>query len=339
VKGFDVNRFLGERRPDWEALETMLARVESRGLGTLGIDGARRFGKLYRSVSSDLIRARTELVDASVVDYLNDLVARSYAHVHAGSGQRGRRVLRFFVLGFPRLVREEWKAVAISALLLFSGAGLGASLVAIDREALGVLIPEQHQAWTPEERIRDDRERGPHAGDQAAHFSSLLFTHNIQVSIGVFALGITYGVGTVALLFYNGIPLGALAMQYHEAGHDLFFWAWILPHGIPELTSIFVAGAAGLVIARGLVRPGRRRRRDALVIEARKAVRLLLGVMPVLVGAGLIEGTISQLHDPIIPSLVKIVFALAIGAALYAWLAFAGRRPDPIDPSDPADQG
>jgi len=231
-------------------------------------------------VSSDLIRARTERVDASVSDYLNDLVARAYAQIHAGAGSRGRRLGLFFIEEFPRLFRAEWKAIALSALLLFFGGGVGAVAVALDTDALGVLLPEQHQEMTPDERVDQDAQRGAHAGDQAAQFSSFLFTHNIQVSFLVFALGITFGVGTASMLFYNGVPLGALAMQYHQAGEDLFFWAWILPHGIPELTSIFIAGGAGLLLARGLLLPGRRRRRDALVAEAKRAARLVVGTMP-----------------------------------------------------------
>lgn len=327
MKGFDVNRYIAERRPEWEELEGLLSQVERTGLKSLGIAGARRFGKLYRSVSSDLIRTRTELVDASVTDYLNDLVARSYAQIHAGTGQRGKRLLSFFALEFPRLFRLEWKAIALSAALFFAGGGVGAVAVAVDADALGVMIPEQHQAWTPEERIEQDAERGEHGGHQAAQFSSFLFTHNIQVSFLVFAMGLTFGIGTCSLLFYNGVPIGALAMQYHQAGEDLFFWAWILPHGIPELTSIFVAGGAGLLLARGLILPGRRRRRDALVAEAKQAARLVVGVMPVLVVAGLIEGTISQMHEPTIPYWLKLVFALLVGTGLYAWLLLAGRKP------------
>lgn len=327
MRGFDVNRFLIERRPEWDELEELLLEVERKGLSALGIVGAKRFGKLYRSVSSDLIRVRTELVDASVVDYLNDLVARSYAQIHAGSGQRGRKLLAFFVREFPRLFRAEWKAIALSALLLLGGGGVGAVAVATDSDALGVLIPEQHQAWTPDERIARDSGRGAHSGNQAVQFSSFLFTHNIKVSFLVFALGVTFGVGTVSVLFYNGVPLGALAMQYHHAGQDLFFWAWILPHGIPELTSIFIAGGAGLLLARGLLVPGRRRRRDALAYEAKRSARLVVGTMPILVLAGLIEGTISQVHEPTIPYVLKLVFAVLVGLGLYAWLLFAGREP------------
>lgn len=326
MRGFDVNRFLGERQGEWEELEDLLAQAESSGLKSLGIDGARRFGKLYRSVSSDLIRSRTELVDASITDYLNDLVARAYAQIHAGSGQRGKELLGFFLRGYPRLVRAEWKVIALSALLLLGGGAVGASAVAIDSDALGVLIPEDHQAFTPGERIARDADRGAGAGDQAAAFSSFLFTHNIQVTFLVFAAGITFGVGTASLLFYNGVPLGALAMQYHQEGEGLFFWAWILPHGVPELTSIFIAGGAGLVVARGLLLPGRRRRRDALVVEGRRAARLVVGTMPVLVLAGLIEGTISQIHEPTIPYVAKLAFAVIVGAGLYAWLLVAGRE-------------
>ena len=329
MRGFDVNRFLSERREEWEELEDLLGRVEREGLSGLGIDGARRFGKLYRAVSSDLIRARTELVDATVIDYLNDMVARSYAQIHAGTGQRGKRLFSFFVEEFPRLFRLEWKAIALAAALFFAGGGVGAVAVAVDADALGVVIPEQHQAYTPDQRVARDTGGAGHGGHEAAQFSSFLFTHNIQVSFMVFAMGLTFGVGTVSLLFYNGVPIGALAMQYHQSGQDLFFWAWILPHGIPELTSIFVAGGAGLLLARGLLMPGRRRRRDALVAEAKQAALLVVGVMPVLVLAGLIEGTISQMHAPVMPYWFKLLFALLVGTALYSWLLLAGRRKRP----------
>jgi uncharacterized membrane protein SpoIIM required for sporulation len=136
---------------------------------------------------------------------------------------------------------------------------------------------------------------------------------------------LTYGVGTSALLFYNGVPLGALAVEDHQAGRGLFFWAWILPHGIPEITEIIIAGAAGLILARGLWLPGRRRRRDALRIEARRAAELLLGGIPLLILAGIIEGTVSQVHEPKIQYETKLAFAAIVGVAVFGYLLFAGR--------------
>ncbi|MBN8616011.1 MAG: stage II sporulation protein M [Deltaproteobacteria bacterium] len=331
--GFDVERFLRDREKHWHELESMLFQVERSGTRALGIEGARKFAKLYRQVSADLVRARTELVDASIQDYLNDLVARAYRHVYAGTVGSGWGVLRFFAQEFPALVRAERRAVALSAALFFLGGIVGAAGMALDPNASAVLVPEQHQATTPTERIQEEERSDGHASDEAAAFSSFLFTHNIQVSFLVFAMGITFGIGTTALMFYNGVPLGALAWQYHAAGHGLFFWAWILPHGIPEISEIVIAGAAGLILARGLLWPGRRSRRDALVHEAKIAVRLVVGGMPVLVLAGLIEGTISQMHAPLMPYWAKLIFAVVVGTALFTWLARAGRSLEREEPA------
>lgn len=326
----DVNRFIHEREGSWRELETLLDQVERRGAASLGVEGARRFGKLYRAASSDLIRARTAGAEASLVDYLNGLVARSYAYVYGGGAGRGRAVLEFFVRGFPRLFREEWKAVALSASLFAAGSLVGAAGQTFDPSAEAVLIPEDHQVHTPTERVADEEAEGTaHRADKAAAFSTFLFTHNIKVSFLVFALGITAGLGTSIVLFANGLPLGALAVQYHQHGEGTFFWAWILPHGIPEITEIVIAGAAGLILARGILFPGRRRRVDALRHDGGRAVRLALGGMPILVLAGLIEGTISQIHEPVIPYALKLVFAAIVGAGVYAFLLFAGRSPTP----------
>ena len=325
MQGFDVRRFVDERTPLWSELERALVSVEQRGISALGLDGARHFGKLYRAVSSDLLVARGELVDVSIVDYLNDLVARAYAHVHAGSGNKARKLPDFFLREFPALFRAEWRLVTLSAVLFFAGCAVGAVAMAVDPQAAGVLIPEDHQQRTPAERVAEDEGGEGHTGDEGAAFSSFLFTHNIQVTFLVFALGLTFGVGTVSVMFYNGVPLGALAMHYQHYGKGLFFWAWILPHGIPEITQIIIAGASGLVLARGLLVPGRLGRKDAVVAEARRAVRLIVGGMPILILAGLIEGTISQIHEPTIPYPLKLAFAVVVGTAVWAYLLFAGR--------------
>ncbi len=325
MHGFDVNRFIEERTTSWARLERLLRRVEHGGVATLDLAAARELAKLYRAVSADLIRARTEQVNARVVDYLNDVVARAYSVIHAARPRPDRRVVEFFARGFPRLFRAELRAIALSAAILLSGAAVGAVFVATDPHSLGALIPDSHQQMTPGERVGHDERSKRAAGDRSVAFSGWLFTHNIQVSFIVFALGITFGVGTVAMLFYNGVPLGALAMQYHQSGLGLFFWAWILPHGIPELTVVCIAGGGGLLLARALWLPGRRRRRDALAAEAPRAAALVLGGMPILVLAGVIEGTISQIHEPTLPYAAKLVFAALVGSGVYYYLLAAGR--------------
>ena len=325
-RGFDVNRFVRERGPDWGKLEGSLLRIERDGLASLTLSEARTFARLYWRVSSDLLRAQTALLNALILDYLNDIVARAYAIVHAAPQTRDRKLLWFFLREFPRRFRGEWRAISLAALVLFSGAAVGAISVIGDPYALGALIPDDHQSATPTERVRrEERGEAGMRGDNAAAFSGWLFTHNIEVSFLVFALGLTFGLGTIGLLFFNGVPLGALAAQYHMDGQGLFFWAWILPHGVTELTVVCIAGGAGLIMARGLWLPGRLDRGAAVAREARHAAGLLLGGLPLLVVAGVVEGTISQLHPPTLPYVVKLSFAALLAVAVFAFLLNAGR--------------
>lgn len=326
VTGLDAQRFIAQRSASWNRLEDVLRQVERKGIASLSLPAARELATLYRIASGDLIRARTEQANASVVDYLNDIVGRAYAIVHGGPARADRRLIEFFARGFPRLFRREWRAVALAGAILALGASAGAVFVATDPHSLGALVPEGHDARAPRERVAEEEQSGgTHGAGSAAAFSGWLFTHNIQVTFLVFTLGLTFGAGTLAVLFFNGVPLGALATQYHQDGLDTFFWAWILPHGIPELTAVAVAGGAGLILARGLWLPGRRRRRDALIAEARTAATLVIGATPILVGAGLIEGTVSQIHEPTLPYAVKLAFAALVGFGLFRFLLTAGR--------------
>jgi uncharacterized membrane protein SpoIIM required for sporulation len=189
-----------------------------------------------------------------------------------------------------------------------------------------VRVPEQHQHLDPDERVKDEANSSHHmSGSEQATFSSFLFTHNIEVAFLAFALGISLGVGTVVLLWYNGLMLGALAMVYQAKGHALWFWSWILPHGVVEITAITLAGAGGLILARALLAPGQRRAADAIREEGRTAVQMVLGTIPLFIVAGFTEGTISQIHEPAIPSWVKLTYALVMTCLLSAYLLLAGK--------------
>jgi uncharacterized membrane protein SpoIIM required for sporulation len=328
MRGFDVNRFVRERGADWSRLDASLLQIERGGVRGQSLAELRAFARLYRRVSSDLLRAQSAAVNAGLLDYLNDIVARAYAVVHASNRPSKRRLREFFLRDFPRQFRREWRLFACAAVVLACGIATGAISVARDPYALGALIPDDHQAYSPAERVqRDERAAGKMQSDRAAAFSGWLFTHNMEVSFLMFALGLTFGAGTLAVLFLNGVPLGALGAQYHQDGKALFFWAWVLPHGFTELTVVCIAGAAGLIIARGLWLPGRRSRGRALADEARAATSLLLGALPLLVLAGVVEGSISQLHAPTLPYAVKLVFAFVLAIAVSSYLLRSGREP------------
>jgi len=189
-----------------------------------------------------------------------------------------------------------------------------------DPDAAPYLVPAEHLSLDPVRRAADEAAGEGASVAQQAQFTTFLFPHNIQVAFLAFALGITAGVGTALMLFSNGLMLGALAQVYTAKGLAGWFWAWILPHGIPEITAICIAGAAGFVIARGQVAPRGLPRGVALRQEAVGAVRLLFGTLALFVLAGFIEGTISQIHPPRLSVLFKVSFAAVVGLGVYAYL-------------------
>jgi uncharacterized membrane protein SpoIIM required for sporulation len=183
----------------------------------------------------------------------------------------------------------------------------------------------------PAERVaREERTAG---GEQKGSkgskstFSAFLMTHNTRVSILVLALGMTWGIGTVIVLFSNGVMLGAVVADYVAAGQSAFLVGWLLPHGAVEIPSILVAGQAGLLLAGALlgrsaaVPMGRRLR-----LVTPDVVTLIGGVAVMLVWAGLVEAFFSQYHAPVMPYAVKIAFGMIELVLLALFLVFAGRR-------------
>ncbi len=127
-------------------------------------------------------------------------------------------------------------------------------------------------------------------------FASFLFTHNLKVGLVAMSLGVLAGVPTVLLMLYNGMILGAFLSVYMKAGLGLEVWAWILPHGITELTATVLCGGVGLVLSRAVISPGLKTRAEALVDAGAEAGRTAIGVAGMLVMAAFIESFVRQSH-------------------------------------------
>ena len=151
-------------------------------------------------------------------------------------------------------------------------------------------------------------------------------THNIKVSIFTLALGLTWGIGTLIMLFYNGVILGAVALDYVLAGETPFLLGWLLPHGGVEIPAIILAGQAGLVLAGALIGWGKP---ISLKTRLRKIsgdlVTLIFGIAIMLTWAGIIEAFFSQYHEPVIPYAVKIAFGVFELTLLVLFFARAGK--------------
>lgn len=330
----DLQTFVTRERPYWTELATMVARLQAARWDTLDLASATRLHYLYERAAAALVQIQTFSGEMELRKYVESLVASAYAIIHAGGRPRRKlALLHWFFVTFPVTFRRHVRAFALSVAITLAGVALGAAAIAVDPDSKPVLLPFEHLQGNPSDRVREEEQTGGsrHGGEHAP-FASFLMTHNIQVSLLVMALGFTFGLGTITLLFYNGVILGAVAADYIRAGESVFLAGWLLPHGSIEIPAILLAGQAGLVLASALIGRGEAAPlKLRLRAQAGDLVTLVMGVAVMLVWAGLVESFLSQYHEPVLPYAIKIALGCIELALLAAFLAFSGRgaRNDP----------
>ena len=326
----DLEKFLADERPAWAELELLLKKLEEEPNLRLTLEQARRFHYLYQRASADLARLMTFAHEPAMRLYLESLVARAYGEIHETRYKKEPwRPWVWISRTFPQTFRRYQREFLLSLVVTLAGSAFGGLAALLDATAKEALMPFQHLQGNPSERVareeREQKQRDPLQGAKTS-FSSELMTHNTKVSIFTMALGMTWGVGTIMMLFYNGVILGVVGLDYVQAGEAKFLLGWLLPHGSVEIPAILLAGQAGFVLAGALIGWGQRTALQARLRRvAADVVTLISGVALMLVWAGIVEAFLSQYHEPILPYLLKIAFGTVELTALFLFLAMAGR--------------
>jgi uncharacterized membrane protein SpoIIM required for sporulation len=326
----DLKKFTELEQPYWTELESLLNKLENDPSLKLTLAQLQRLHYLYERASAGLGKLMTFAVAPDTRAYLEALVARAYAEVHETRGKRrGGAWVAWFLQTFPRTFRAHSRAFALSCAVMGAGCLIGAILLGAFPEHKSVMLPFSHLHGSPSERVAREQRNPGHIAGAEAEFSATLMTHNTRVSVLTLSLGMTYGVGTVISLFYNGIILGAVAWDYILDGQTAFLLGWLLPHGVVEIPAILISGQAGLLLAGTLIGWGRRATlRQRLREMSNDLLTLIGGVAVLLIWAGIIEAFLSQRHEPEIPYVVKIGFGLIELAALIFFLSRSGRKPE-----------
>jgi uncharacterized membrane protein SpoIIM required for sporulation len=326
----NLDRFIEAERAKWERLDTMLNRLATDPWRRLPLDEARELEHLYQRASADLARLATFSAEPEMRAYLENLVARGYAEIHGGRGHPGARwrPAEWFLRTLPRTFRKRVRAFWFALALVVTGAVFGGFSLALDPEAKAVILPFSHLQGDPAERVAREESGGENdrLDGERSTFAGSLMTHNIRVTLLAMALGMTWGAGTLVLMFHNGVILGAVAVDYMLAGQTAFLFGWLLPHGVVEIPAMLVGGQAGFVLAGALIGRGRGPGLAArLRAVAPDVVTLCAGAALLLVWAGIVESFISQYHAPVLPYWIKITFGIIEGAALLWFLGRCGR--------------
>ena len=311
-----IEKFIESRRPRWKRLETLIQHLEQGKARQLQPSELPDMGRLYREATADLARLQAFQEDGSIpdelVDYLNHLVARAHGQIYRSPSPGWSQLWKFLRYTFPQTFRETapWTLSALAIFLLGCTYGFIAGL--FDDSFIPLVAPPHLIQKVEEGKVWFDSILAvrPLA-------SSMIMTNNISVTFLAFALGITFGLGTVYIMAFNGLLIGTLAALCHLHGLDVDFWSFVLPHGVIELTAIFIAGGAGLLLGSALISPGDLSRKEALIQRGRKAVQLILGCVPLLIIAGVVEGFFSPAH---LPPWTKFLVAAILLALLLCYL-------------------
>ena len=329
----DLKRFIARERTTWEELEEMLKRLEDQTVTHLTLDEVQRLHYLYERSGAGLIKISTFAAEPNLVRYLESLLIRAYAEMQDVPSRTDTwSPRRWLFRTFPQTFRKHFRFFLAALTLTILGALFGGGAVAFDPDAKAAIVPFPHLLENPSERVKEEESKpNTMLATTKGRFSAALMTNNTQVSILALALGVTWGIGTMILLFYNGVILGAVIFDYVRAGQSVFLMGWLLPHGVVEIPAILIAGQAGLLLGQALIGWNSKERvNQRLRSVAGSLVTLISAAALLLIWAGLVEAFLSQYHEPILPYQFKIVFGLIELVTLLTFLVFAGRDGGPV---------
>ncbi|PKM51824.1 MAG: hypothetical protein CVV02_04230 [Firmicutes bacterium HGW-Firmicutes-7] len=304
--------YVSQYKPQWEQLEEYIKTIDKKGYSNLSAKELKDYLNLMKRVSHHLAYSRTHFTGSPLCQYLNDLSVRAHNHLYVVKKSSFKEFRAYFTGGFAKRIQDNKNYIIAAFLIFIAGFILSYILVLTDINNAQFFLPGEYIQQT-------DWELSDSAWKEEQFFflSSYVTINNIGVAIKAFVLSITAGVLTTYILFVNGALLGALtSLVAQNSSNILYYWALILPHGIIELSAIFISGGAGLRVGKALLIPGQYKRKDALIKNAKEAVMLMPGVILMLIMAGLIEGFLTPANISIT---FKLIFAAgtAISMVLY----------------------
>lgn len=321
-----MNRFIDERKNNWQRLEDLLEMLRGSSLKNLSKTEVREFGALYRRTATDLAIARAETRDPKLVNYLNSLVIRAHGKVYRSEGEGVSVIRRFFAHDLPREIRDSSR-YSLTAFAVFIVFGILSFALCNYDPAFGTTIGLDGIQTAAESNLKwwEDLNAANQIG------SSQILTNNIRVAFLAFALGALFGVGTLYILLMNGVLIGGVLGVCYRVnpafGNDLV--TFMVAHGVMELTAIFLAGGAGMMIGYALIDPGDLTRGQALKKSGQRATKIVIGCAVILFITGIIEGFLSPSG---VSPVIKYATGILTGLIFFAYVLLAG-RPVPTEPA------
>lgn len=312
----DLDAFVSVHADEWQRLESLIRRADRpRRMSGAEVD---ELVELYQRTATHLSVVQSSSPDPALVGRLSSLVARGRGAVAGSSAPAWRDVAAFLTRTFPVVVLRGWR--------WWAGTAAGFLLVAFAVGTWIALSPDvQSSIAAPEEvrRLVETDFESYYSSNPASSFAAQVWTNNVFVAAGALVSGIMLGLPTLFILVQNALGVGVVGGLMAANGRADLFFGLITPHGLLELTAVFIASGVGLKLGWTLVDPGGRPRSDALAEEGRTAVTVALGLVLVLAVSGVIEAFVTP--SPL-PTWARIAIGVVAEAAFLAYVVVLGGR-------------
>ena len=321
----------------WSAFASRLEDARRRGLRGMSEDQVSEFVAEYREVASDLARLRTASAgrDNDALFYVSRLVGAGHNLIYRRRAISTSTAWRFISVSVPREVRRSWRPILLAALLFFAPMAVTAKAVIDDPSLAEELLPpgmlDRAEEGVARQRKGDTKYISVKDFERPI-VASQIIANNVQVTFAAFASGITAGILTLLLLVTNGVSIGAVIGLYQTKGILKQLEMFVIPHSVLELSAICIAAGGGFLLASAILMPGERTRRAALVVNGRRAIRLLTATTMMLAIAGTLEGLLSPRVD--VPDWTKFTAAAASAVLMLFYFSRGGAGEDEAPPEE-----
>lgn len=305
--------FIKQNKDKWQRFEKMLKLKQN---------DPRKLSRLFIEITDDLSYSRTFYPNRSVRVYLNSLAQQIFYNVYKNKRAKRRNIFSFWTDELPQVMYGARGELLLSTLIFLTAILIGVFSTIQDPDFPRIILGDGYVDQT----IQNIENGDPMAvyKDENEVFMSLWITYNnVRVGMLSFLSGLAAGIGTIGVLLYNGIMVGAFQYMFYDYGafRESFLTIWI--HGTLEISTIILAGCAGLTLGRGIVFPGTYSRLQSLRKYGIRSLKIMMGIIPLIIAAGFIEGFVTRYTDA--PDILRlgIIFAsLAFVLLYFVWYPY-----------------
>jgi uncharacterized membrane protein SpoIIM required for sporulation len=308
-------RFIEQNKEKWSQFESHLNEPNIEGDDLKNI---------FIQVTDDLSYARTFYNHRSVKVYLNELSQNFFSHIYKNRTGFGQAFKNFWSEGLPQICYDERRTIFISTIILIISICIGVFSSLHDKTFINTILGDEYVSLT-KENIANGKPFNVYADEGQIDMFLSIGTNNLKACFVTFIFGLVLGIGSLGMLLYMGIMIGAFHTLFFQVSQQLLInsllTVWL--HGTIEISSLIISAAAGLVLSKGILFPGTLSRWQAFQLSGRRAVKMIVGIFPFIIIAAFIESFITRYDaTPAIVKILLIVASLVLMIGYFVWYPF-----------------